>query len=146
MSELTEPVLISSIFMLIGMFLFQVMGLRNWFKKESWKIEFTSIKKKNELQLKKMARDLNVNYSGSQKGKAEPATGGGLADRFLPTILQNLSPEQTAALAEKFIGGDDEGESGDIGDTVLKYAMKNPDLVNKFLGGQQEQTINTDYE
>jgi hypothetical protein len=128
------------------MIILNQLSLRGWFKKENWKVHLYNVKKQNEIKLKKMAKDLEVNYSGSQK-VTPTSDSGGIAEKVLPAILKNLSPDQTAAIAEKFLPEDT--EEGDIGSTLMNFASQNPDVVKQFLdklGNKNNSPPGTSYE
>lgn len=145
MSEFTEPAIITTFGMILGMIIFSQMNLRSYFKKEMFKTELQKTKRLNDIQLKKIARESGVSLSKTA-APPESDSSSGLLRSILPSLLESLSPEQTAALAEKFLPELGEDSGGDIGETLLQYAMQNPELVNKFLGGKKEDTSELAFE
>lgn len=131
---------ISGIFGLIGLELIS----HNWFKKERFKFEVFNLKKQNDLQLKKMARDMGL-QSTPPKGTTSPNSDniGGLLD-----LAKGLPPESLGAIADIIQGrlGGGEGEDGLVPegmDGLLDFAMKNPDIVKSFLGGMNKGQENS---
>ena len=123
--------------------LFGILGLElmthNWFKKERFKLESYNLKKQNELQLKKMAKELGLDYKTKttqdhqEKGSSNP-----LLSAVLPKLIENLPPETLTELADRFLGGSGESESppsSDIGSIIEDLVINHPDLVKGFLEG-----------
>lgn len=136
MSEFTEPALITTFGTIIGLILWNQLSLRGYFKREMFKTELQKTKKLNEIQLKKLARDSQIPY-GKAPIPASSDGGGSILNSVIPKVLSNLSPEQTAAIAEKLIPEyieDGESESG-VSDILLKYAAENPEIIQSFIGG-----------
>jgi len=124
---------ISGIFGLLGLELIS----HNWFKKERFKFETFNLKKQNDLQLKKMARDMGLQSTSSSQKAVQPAGDniGGLLE-----IAKNLPPESLGAIADiiqgRLGGGEGEGQVMPEGlDGLLDFAMKNPDIVKGFTQG-----------
>jgi hypothetical protein len=131
---------ISGIFGLIGLELIS----HNWFKKERFKFEVFNLKKQNDLQLKKMARDMGLTSTPPHtKSTAVTDNIGGLLD-----LAKGLPPESLGAIADIIQGrlGGGEGDGGLMPegmDGLLDFAMKNPDIVKSFLGGMNKGQENT---
>lgn len=133
---------ISGIFGLIGLQLLT----HNWFRKERFKVETYNLKRQNDLQLKKMAKDLGLSL-----GKSTPQNNinaPGPLDNIgnLLTLAKGLSPEQLQGIIGIVTGqgggnietGDviEESEGGLEGvDGLVDFATKNPEIVKSFLGG-----------
>lgn len=123
---------ISGLFGLIGLQLLT----HNWFKKERFKLEAYNMKKQNDLQLKKMAKDMGISYGKSNI--PEPIQSSNPISSLLPEIVKNLEPEQISALADRFMPQGEDGGGSDSGfniDSILEYAAKNPEVAKAFLGG-----------
>jgi hypothetical protein len=119
--------------------LFGILGLElishNWFKKERFKFEVSSLKKRQDLELKKMSRDMGLSSTPSLKNLAAPDNVGSLLN-----IAKNLSPDALGQIADiiqgRIGGGEGEGELLPEGlDGLLEFATKNPDIVKGFLTG-----------
>lgn len=124
--------IISGIFGLLGLELLS----HNWFKKERFRFETYNLKKQNDLQLKKMARDMGI--SSTPPPHRSTAAGdniGGLLE-----IAKNLPPDSLGAIADiiqgRLGGGEGEGELLPEGmEGLIDFAVKNPDIVKGFMGG-----------
>jgi len=96
------------------------------------------MKKQNELQLKKMAKELGLTMG--KNTVPEPIQSNNLISTFLPEIIKNLEPEQLSALADKFIPEAEEG--GGSSDGLIDFALKNPEIlkgiVQGFTGAKKE--------
>lgn len=127
---------ISGLFGLVGLELLT----HNWFRKERFKLEAYNMKKQNELQLKKMAKELGLTMGKSSV--PEPIQSNNMISQFLPEIIKNLEPEQLSALADRFIPENEEG--GGSTDGLIDWALKNPDvlkgIVQGFSGAKKENT------
>lgn len=118
---------ISGLFTLAAISLMNV----NWFKRERFKFETSNLKKQNDLQLKKMARDLGI--SKSLPPQPQPSGNvGGLLD-----LAKGLSTDQLGAIADIIRGNEEtEGGGGIEGiDDLIAFATKNPEIVKSFLSG-----------
>ena len=120
--------------------LFGIFGLEllthNWFRKERFKFEVYNLKKQNDLQLKKMAKELGIGKYAPQEVIMEEKQPSNILSQYLPEIIKNLEPDQLAALADRFIPEKDEGGSSSFDlDSILEYAAKNPEVAKAFLGG-----------
>lgn len=122
--------IISGLFGLIGLELLS----HNWFKKERFKIQAMNLKKQNDLQIKKMARDLGLNLSN----KAVPASNTG----SLLDLAKGLNPEQISGIVAALTGNnggsssheEEEFEEEDSGiNNLIEFARKNPEMVKGFL-------------
>jgi hypothetical protein len=125
--------IISGIFGILGLELIS----HNWFKKERFKFEVLSLKKRQDLELKKMARDMGLSSTSSshKTGTTAGDNVGGLLE-----IAKNLPPESLGAIADiiqgRLGGGEGEGQLMPEGlDGLLDFAMKNPDIVKGFTQG-----------
>jgi hypothetical protein len=123
---------ISGIFGLLGLELIS----HNWFKKERFKFEVFNLKKQNDLQLKKMARDMGL--SSTPPPHRSTAAGdniGGLLE-----MARGLSPDALGAISDiiqgRLGGGEGDGEVVPEGmEGLIDFAVKNPDIVKSFVGG-----------
>ena len=123
--------------------LFGIAGLQllthNWFRKERFKLETYNLKKQNDLQLRKMARDLGLDLKKPpQSIEHAPLSDQkpNLLAEILPSLVKNLDGEQISALAERFLPAAAEQESGGgIGDLIGDFITENPEMVKSFLGG-----------
>lgn len=126
---------ISGIFGLLGLELIS----HNWFKKERFKFEVFNLKKQNDLQLKKMARDMGLSSTPSHtKSTAVGDNLGGLLD-----LAKGLPPESLGAIAEiiqgRLGGGEGEGSPMPEGlDGLVDFAVKNPDIIKGFMDGMKQ--------
>jgi hypothetical protein len=128
---------ISGIFGLIGLELIS----HNWFKKERFKFEVFNLKKRQDLELKKMARDMGLTSTPPPHTKSTAAFGdniGGLLD-----LAKGLPPESLGAIADiiqgRLGGGEGEGEIVPEGmEGLIDFAVKNPDIVKSFMGGMNK--------
>ena len=130
MVDMGTAMIVSGLFMMAGMFLFQSQSLRNYFKKENFKLQVSNIKAENRLKLKKLEREMGITTSKAKTETSEPS---GLASILKP-IISNLEPEQLAGLAEHFLpeGG---GGGGGLQDMLMDFAAENPEMVQGFLEG-----------
>jgi hypothetical protein len=123
--------IISGLFMIAGL---EVMT-HNWFRKERFKFETYNLKKQNDLQLKKMAKELGIGKYAPQEPIIEEKQSGNILSQYLPEIIKNLEPDQLAALADRFIPEREESGGGFDLDSILEYAAKNPEIAKSFLEG-----------
>lgn len=108
----------------------------NWFKKEKFKFEVSQLKKQNDLQLKKMARDLGI--TSTLKTPPPIASTGNILD-----LAKNLNPDQIAGIISALTGGNVGGSSPlqeDLEDedemgisNLIEFARKNPEIVKGFM-------------
>ena len=127
-------IVVSVISGIFGLLALELMS-HNWFKKERFKFETFNLKKQNDLQLKKMARDMGLD-TGKTSSKSSHTAGadvGGLLE-----IAKSLNPDQLGVIADimqgRLAGGEGEGEllpEGIVG--LVEFAVKNPDIVKGFL-------------
>jgi len=143
--EIGDALLLNGFIFMIGLFLFQQSGLRNYFKKENFKIKKSNILATNKLQLRKLERELGLTKSKDVQPIEAPSTMDSL--KSLLPLLNKLAPEQIQGLIEQFIPGAEPDEGGAVGgiDSLIDFATKNPELVQGFLkgvkggaGGQEE--------
>jgi len=128
--------IIGSLFMLLSL---EVMS-HNWFKKERFKFEVSNLKKQNDLQLKKMAREMGLSVPGGTP-HATSTAGGGVGN--LLELAKGLDPEQIGAIADilqgRLGGGEGEGQLVPEGiDGLVDFITKNPDIVQGFLSKAKE--------
>lgn len=114
-----------------GLFTLAAISLlnHNWFKKELFKTQNLSIKKKNDLQLKKFAKELGLNSSN----KAPPVAG----SNNILELLNQLNPETLNAI-KGLLGGAPpllEGETSEGEPDTLNQVieMANNPLVKTFI-------------
>ena len=136
-------VLIPSIFTFLSILLLD----RNWFRRERFKTDQSFIKKKNDLEFKKLARDLGLQNTKESPAPQEKTRGAGIAAAILPELLKNMDPDTLANIATNLIGtyagggGEEiEGGGGGLGDTLMDFVKENPDIVKGFLGGLKSGT------
>jgi hypothetical protein len=119
-----------------GVLMLQMMS-HNWFKKERFKFETFNLKKQNDLQLKKMARDMGLT-STPPPHRSTSAAGDNIGS--LLDLAKGLPPESLGAIADiiqgRLGGGEGEGELVPEGlEGLVDFAVKNPDIVKSFMGG-----------
>jgi hypothetical protein len=129
-------VFVPSVFMLITILILD----RNWFKRERFKVDMNFSKKKNDLEFKKLARDLGLQNVRELPAPQEKTRGAGLAAAVLPELLKNMDPDTLANIATNLIGtyaggGGEETGGGGIGDILGDLIANNPEIVQSFLGG-----------
>ncbi len=128
-------VLVSIISGLFGLVALELIS-HNWFKKERFKFEVFNLKKQNDLQLKKMARDMGLSSTPPHiKSTTAGDNIGGLLD-----LAKGIPPESLGAIADiiqgRLGGGEGEGELLPEGlEGLVDFAVKNPDIVKSFMGG-----------
>lgn len=120
--------------MLIGQIILMQMWQNGWFKKENFKIKKANLMAENKIKMRKLERELGLTPG------IEPKEKKGAFDTIkdLAPLLKNLNGEQIGALIEKFTGGTEEEEEGDVESMLMDYAVKNPDVVKEFLAGLTE--------
>ena len=123
--------IISGVFGLVGLELLS----HNWFKKERFKFEVFNLKKQNDLQLKKMAKDMGLSSTPPHKSTAVGDNIGSLLE-----MAKGLSPDTLGSIADIIQGrlGGGEGEDGPVPEGMeglIDFAVKNPDIVKSFMGG-----------
>jgi hypothetical protein len=128
--------IISGIFGLIGLELIS----HNWFKKERFKFEVFNLKKRQDLELKKMARDMGLSSTPPPHTKST-AAGDNISS--LLDMAKGLSPEALSSIADiiqgRLGGGEGEGEIVPEGmEGLIDFAVKNPDIVKSFMGGMSK--------
>jgi hypothetical protein len=128
--------IISGIFGLIGLELIS----HNWFKKERFKFEVFNLKKRQDLELKKMARDMGLSSTPPPHTKSTAASDniGSLLE-----MAKGLSPDALVSIADiiqgRLGGGEGEGEIVPEGmEGLIDFAVKNPDIVKSFMGGMSK--------
>jgi hypothetical protein len=123
--------IISGIFGLIGLELLS----HNWFKKERFKLQVFNLKKQNDLQIKKMTRDLGLNTSN--KAITPAISTGSILD-----LAKGLNPEQISGIIAALTGNNggssspqeyEEGEDDNGINNLIEFARKNPEMVKGFL-------------
>jgi hypothetical protein len=117
--------------MLIGQIILLQMWNNNWFKKENFKMQRDIVKSENKLKLKKLEREMGL-AKGSSEIKEKPTVIDNLGGVL--NLVKGLDPEQISALADRFIGSEEEGGGSPI-DGLLEFAEKNPEVVKNFLDG-----------
>jgi hypothetical protein len=132
----TAVVVGSALSGLFGLLALELMS-HNWFKKERFKFEVFNLKKQNDLQLKKMARDMGL--VSTPPPHRSTATGDNVGS--LLEMAKGLSPEMLGSIADiiqgRLGGGEGEGESPvpEGMEGLIDFAVKNPDIVKSFMGG-----------
>jgi len=126
---------ISSLFGILGLLIINFF----WFKKQTFKVKLDFLKKKNDLEFKKLAKELGLPTGKNQQTQtyATEEKSENPLSALIPEIVKNLDAEQIGALADRFLPSSDDG--GGVGgfdiDTILKYAAENPEVAKAFLGG-----------
>jgi hypothetical protein len=130
MVDMGTAIIVSSFLTMIGLLVFSQLGLRNYFKKENFKISKSNIMAQNKLNLKKLEREMGLTPSKSPKEEKS----GSVLDTLgaLAPLIKNLEPDQIAGLIEAFIGGEGGAATGDF---ISNFVNENPELVNNFLEG-----------
>jgi len=124
--------IVSGLFTLAGISLLN----HNWFKRESFKFDISFDRKKHDLELKKMARDMGL----TSPTKSSIASTQDRAPSSILDFAKNLHPDQIAAIAEILTGQPTEdqvagGIMPDGMEGLIDFATKNPDVVKSFLSG-----------
>lgn len=128
--------IISGVFGLIGL---ELMS-HNWFKKKRFEFEVYNLKKQQDLQLKKMAKELGLS-SSPQTNKNSLTAGDGVGS--LLDMAKSLSPDQLGVIADviqgRLGGGEGEGSPMPEGlDGLVDFAVKNPDIIKGFMDGMKQ--------
>jgi len=133
---------ISGIF---GLLALELMS-HNWFKKERFKFEVFNLRKQNDLQLKKMARDMGLQSTPPHTKSTAAGSDniGGLLE-----LAKGLNPDQLGTIADiiqgRLGGGEGEGEVIPEGlEGLVDFAIKNPDIVKGFISGANKGKEGTD--
>ncbi len=119
--------------------IFGILGLEllthNWFRKEKFKFQMFNLKKRQDLELKKLARDMGIDTPKTHSSIA-PAQG---LDSLLG-LAKNLPPKTISNIVQALAGKNEEeeeiveGEDSGLGiNSLLDFANKNPELVQGFL-------------
>jgi len=131
--ELIYVSLITSIFMLCGIYLMSQNSLKNFFRREDYKTARDLQRKKNNLEISKMRREL-----GLTKTKAEIETPAapnmGLLQQLAP-FIRNMDGEQIADLIAGFTGGEAAEQPEGITGMLMEFANNNPEMVKGILEG-----------
>jgi hypothetical protein len=122
--------IISGIFGIIMLMILQV----TWRSKELFKIRISNTKKINDLEFKKQAKAMGLDFP-----KTPHQTTGNIGD-LLGGLGKNLSPESIGAIADILQGraSGEEGEGSIIPEGLeglVDFAVKNPDIVKGFMDG-----------
>jgi hypothetical protein len=108
-------------------------SLKNFFKKEEFKVHRDLQRKKNNLEISKMRREL-----GLTKTKAEVETPAapniGLLQQLAP-FIRNMDGEQIADLIQGFSGGEAAEPAEGITGMLMNFANENPEMVKGILEG-----------
>jgi len=135
----TETAIILTVGSIAGSILVTQLLQMNWFKKEKFKFDLKRQTKIDNIELKKLKKDLGVT---GKKSIDEGSSPGGLLD-----VIQNLDMDKIKALSgmvQKDDYGEDEEEGEeDLMDKIVNYAKNNPEVAQQFLsnldiGGKQQ--------
>lgn len=132
--------------------IFGIMGLlllnHNWFSREKFKVLVAHEKKKNDLEIKRLAREYGLPMSSSKKSFSQNPQSPAPLSSSLLDLAKGLDRDQISAILEIVSGGGEEG-SGTLPegmDDLISFATKNPELVKGFLGGIQKKEGSGDSE
>lgn len=132
--------ILMGIVMLIGQVILMGMWNANWFKRENFKIQKTTLLAQNKLQLRKLERDLGLTKAKDIIPADKPSTMQTISN--LAPLLSKLNPDTIDMLADKFLGNSaaeiGAGGGGDVTDMLMNFATKNPEMVQDILGGITE--------
>lgn len=136
--------IISGIFGIVGLQLLT----HNWFRKERFKLESYNMKKQNDLQLKKMARDLGL--STDKTHSSQPSTTGQGVGSLLD-LAKNLDPSQIQTIIQALTGGStpeyEEAPEDDLGiSSLIDFAKKNPELIKGFMDNIKNKSGGSDQQ
>ena len=129
--ELVLAAIVTSLFGIFGLLLIN----RNWFKKMRFKTELDLLKKKNNLEIKKLEKQLNI--SNTPVSEKSENTQNNLLTQLAP-LLKNLDGEQVAGLIDAFTGNapqEAEGIPASLGELLQNIIAENPEMVQGFLQG-----------
>jgi len=104
---------------IIGSILVTQMWQMNYFKRENFKFNQQMKRKENNINFKKIERDLGLKESRDLKPE--------------PTITQDLINKGIDLYLGKGEEEDLEPEENDITTEILKYAKENPEIAKKFI-------------
>jgi len=113
-----------------------------WYKKERFKVEMGFLKKKNDLEFKKLAQEYGLPIKKSSEVSPVSSESRGVLGDILPEIIGKLPPETLADLVDRFLPRPDEGGEGEVSDMLLQFAQDNPEIVKSILGGIKLGTQN----
>ena len=132
MIDTGTALIIGSFISLIGFLIFQERSVKNYFRKENFKIQKSNVMAQNKLNLKKLEREMGL--TGKSVTPAEKPTGSGTVAGLIP-LLKDLDPDTIKTLID-LLGVSNEGESeGGLMDILTNFAEENPELVKGFLDG-----------
>jgi len=107
------------------MVLIYTLNNNNWFKRENFKIQKSNILAENRLKLKKLAKELDVEIGNNPK-----------ESKGILESLKGLDADKIRGILDLLQTGEDIDEQPDgIEGAIMNFASKNPELVNKLLGG-----------
>lgn len=149
-----ETLIVVSIISTLGGVIIVELLNHNWFRRERFKVDLNFNKKKNDLEFKKLARELGLSTTKAPSEPPEKSTGANLIGAVLPELIKNMDPEQLSSIATNLIGqyggsGEDyEGGGGGVGDVLGDLIANNPEIVKGFLEGftnAKAQNKNTEF-
>jgi len=136
MIDTGTALIVTSLIGLAGIFLFNLMNNSNWFKRENFKIQKSNIMAENKIKLKKLAREVGVDY---QKPKDIPT--GNILD-----TLKNLDMDKIQGILDLLGNKEELDEDETPTDKLIKMVTENPQIINKVLGGiGQNNEKSSDY-
>lgn len=129
--ELVYVSIISGLFGILGLLILNL----SWYRKEKFKVEMGFLKKKNDLEFKRLAQEYGLPIKKTPSGGSVSTDNPPSLPSFLPELLSKLPPDTLADLAERFLPAPDEGGGGGITDQLMEFAQSNPEIVKSILGG-----------
>jgi len=131
MIDTGTALIIGSFISLIGFLIFQERSVKNYFRKENFKLQKSNIMAENKLKLKKLEREMGLTGSNSTVTKEENTGIGGL----LP-LLKNLDSDTITNLLPLLSGGGGDGSAPEgLTESLLNFAEENPEIVKGLLDG-----------
>lgn len=121
--------------------IFGIIGLQllthNWFRKERFKIESYNLKKQNDLQLRKMARDLGLDLKKPAKSNDFAPVSNEKPD-LLSSILplaKTMDRDTVLNLIDKYLDNYEPDDDGGSAGGLLESLIQDPEVIQSFLGG-----------
>lgn len=132
-----EVALVLTVGSIAGSLLITQLWQMNYFKKEKFKFDLKRQNKIDNIELKKLKKDMGI--TGSTKKQTEEK---GLLDQVKDLDLNKIQ-DLLSYVQKPDEYDDDETDNNDWTDDIITLAKNNPELVQKFLGNisgsKQEQ-------
>jgi hypothetical protein len=104
--------------MLIGQIILLQLWNRNWFKKETFKLQRDTVKAENRIKLKKMEKELGITKGKSASNEIKN-------ENSIMDLLSNLDKDKIVDILELLQGGGEEKEGiSSILDQIPPEAIK----------------------